>query len=94
MPDNRRQTIWIQIGNSCDMCAFADGATPAVHPTLYDIKDPAPSAPLAPLSLWVALGSRRRVSSIPRVATKMFRFVKIGPHDALAFPNRASLTGS
>jgi len=59
----------------------------ALTPWLYDLKDPDLSMPLVPLSQWVAIGSRRRIDSVSRGAKKTFRYVKIGSHDALAFPD-------
>jgi len=59
----------------------------ALVPWLYDLKEADLSTPLAPLSQWVALGSRRRVDSISPGAKKTFRYLKIGTHDALAFPD-------
>jgi len=56
-------------------------------PWLYDINEPDLSTPLAPLSQWVALGSRRRMDSLPRSAKRKFRYLKIGSNDALAFPD-------
>lgn len=59
----------------------------ALVPWLYDLKEADLSTPLAPLSQWVALGSRRRLDSISPRAKKAFRYLKIGCHDALAFPD-------
>jgi transcriptional regulator with XRE-family HTH domain len=56
-------------------------------PWLYDLKEADLLTPLAPLSQWVALGSRRRLDSIAPRAKKTFRYLKIGSHDALAFPD-------
>src|SRR5258706_5335505 len=56
-------------------------------PWLYYLKEPDFSTPLAPLSQWVALGSRHQFNFISRGARKLFRYVKIGSHDALAFPD-------
>lgn len=59
----------------------------ALLPWLYDLKEADLSTPLAPLSQWVALGSRRRLDSISPGAKKALRYLKIGSHDALAFPD-------
>ena len=59
----------------------------ALVPWLYDLKEADLSTPLAPLSQWVALGSQRRLDSISPRAKKTFRYLKIGSHDALAFPD-------
>ena len=56
-------------------------------PWLYDLKEPDFSTPLAPLSQWVAFGPRRRIDSVAHDAKRAFRYVKIGSHDALAFPD-------
>ncbi len=56
-------------------------------PWLYDLQEADLSTPLAPLSQWVALGSRRKASSISRGEKRTFRYVKIGSHDVLAFPD-------
>lgn len=56
-------------------------------PRLYELKEPDLSTPLAPLSLWVAVGSRRCVESISPRPGRPFRYLKIGSHDALAFPD-------
>jgi len=66
--------------------------TRAYHPAapipwLYDLKEPDFSTPLVPLSQWVAVGSRRRIDSVARDAKTTFRYVKIGSHDARAFPD-------
>jgi transcriptional regulator with XRE-family HTH domain len=54
---------------------------------LYDLQETDLSTPVAPLSQWVALGARRRASSIFRGEKRTFRYVKIGSHDVLAFPD-------
>jgi transcriptional regulator with XRE-family HTH domain len=59
----------------------------ALVPWLYDLKEADLSTPVAPLSQWVALGSRRRLYSISPGAKKMYHYLKIGSHDALAFPD-------
>ena len=59
----------------------------APSPWLYDLKEADLATPLAPLSQWVALGSRRRMDSGSRAANRTFRYLKIGSHDALAFPD-------
>ena len=59
----------------------------ALIPWLYDLKEADLSTPLAPLRQWVALGSLRRLGSVSLHAKKTFRYLKIGTHDALAFPD-------
>ena len=54
---------------------------------LCDLKEPDLSAPLVPLSQWVALGARRHLDSVSPDAKTAFRYLKIGSHDALAFPD-------
>lgn len=56
-------------------------------PLLYDLKEADLSTPLAPLSQWVAIGSRHGVYSVSRTAKRTFRYVKVGSHDAFAFPD-------
>jgi transcriptional regulator with XRE-family HTH domain len=56
-------------------------------PWLFDLKQPDLSTQLVPLSEWVALGSRRRMDSFSHNTNKMFRYLKVGSQDALAFPD-------
>ena len=56
-------------------------------PWLYDLSEPDFQTSLAPLSQWVALGLPRRMDSLSRGAKSRFRYIKIGTHDALAFPD-------
>jgi hypothetical protein len=55
-------------------------------PWLYDLREPDFSSPLAPLSQWVRAGLPRRIDSLAR-GKRTFRYLKIGSHDALAFPD-------
>jgi hypothetical protein len=54
---------------------------------VYDLKEADFGMPLAPLSKWIELGSPRRMDSLSTGAKNKFRYVKIGSHDALAFPD-------
>jgi|SRR5215472_12356825 len=56
-------------------------------PWLYDLSEPDFTSSLAPLSQWVRAGSPRRIDSLSRSGKRMFRYLKIGSHDALAFPD-------
>ncbi len=56
-------------------------------PWLYDLKEADFTVPLAPLSQWVQVGPPRRIDSLASRAKNRFRYVKIGSHDALAFPD-------
>jgi transcriptional regulator with XRE-family HTH domain len=56
-------------------------------PWLYDVKQPDFRTPLAPLSQWVTVGLPRRIGSPSRGGRRRFRYLKIGSHDALAFPD-------
>lgn len=56
-------------------------------PWLYDLKEADLRTPLTPLSQWVAIGSSRRLDTYLRNGTRKFRYLKIGSHDALAFPD-------
>jgi transcriptional regulator with XRE-family HTH domain len=61
---------------------------PALHvPWLYDLNKADLRNPLTPLSQWVALGLPQRTDSLARGTESAFRYVKIGSHDALAFPD-------
>ncbi len=58
-----------------------------VVPWLNDVKPPDFRTPLAPLSQWVTLGLSRRIGSRSHRNSNRFRYLKIGSHDALAFPD-------
>jgi transcriptional regulator with XRE-family HTH domain len=61
---------------------------PAVPlPHLYDLQEADLATPLAPLSQWVALGLPRPIKTLLRNTKNSFRYLKIGSHDALAFPD-------
>lgn len=55
-------------------------------PHLHDLREADFAAPLTPLSQWVVLGSPCRVEPFLRNAKNPFRYLKIGSHDAFAFP--------
>jgi len=54
---------------------------------LRDLKEADLRTSLAPLSQWVAVDSLRQTDPIPRKAETSFRYLKIGTHDALAYPD-------
>lgn len=56
-------------------------------PRLDDLKEADLKTPLAPLSQWVALGPPRRLDLLTRSAKSGFRYLKVGSHDAFAFPD-------
>jgi transcriptional regulator with XRE-family HTH domain len=55
-------------------------------PWFRDVAPPSFSAPLVPLSRWLASAQPRRAESLAPVTNIAFRFVKIGSQDAFAFP--------
>jgi transcriptional regulator with XRE-family HTH domain len=55
-------------------------------PWFRDVATPSFSASLVPLSRWLVSTEPRRAESLPPAASNAFRFVKIGSHDAFAFP--------
>ena len=56
-------------------------------PWLYDLKEADLRTTLTPLSQWVAVGSSPRLDTHFRIGEGKFRYLKIGSHDALAFPD-------
>jgi hypothetical protein len=58
----------------------------ALVPWFDDIKEPDLFAPLVPLSRWLTSSLPRRLDSLSHPATAEFRYLKIGSHDAYAFP--------
>ena len=58
-----------------------------VAPGLSDLKEADFGAPLTPLSQWIALSAVRRTQPPSRRAERAFRYLKIGSHDALAYPD-------
>ena len=56
-------------------------------PHLHDLREPDFSERLTPLSQWIALGSPRLIESLLRNVKNPFRYLKIGSHDAFAFPD-------
>jgi transcriptional regulator with XRE-family HTH domain len=58
-----------------------------VVPWLHDLQEADLSTPLAPLSQWVGIASSRRVDTVSPSGKRTVRYLKIGSHDALAFPD-------
>ena len=58
-----------------------------VAPGLSDLKEPDFAAPLTPLSQWIALGTVRRIELPSRRSGRAFCYLKIGSHDAFAYPD-------
>lgn len=56
-------------------------------PLLYDLAEADFTTPLVPLSKWLELGLPCRMDFLPGVTKNKFRYVKIGSHDVLAFPD-------
>jgi hypothetical protein len=60
--------------------------TGASIPWFYDLTQADPSVPLAPVSRWLTPAPPRRFDSQAQPPRGIYRYVKIGSHDALAFP--------
>src|SRR5262245_60728524 len=56
-------------------------------PWLYDLREPDLSSSLTPLSQWVRAGLPLPIDSLFQGGKCGFRYLKIGSHDALAFPD-------
>ncbi len=58
-----------------------------VIPRLYDLMEADLATPLAPLSQWVAIASSRQFDTVSPSGNGTVRYLKIGSHDARAFPD-------
>ena len=56
-------------------------------PWFYDLREPDFTAPLVPLSHWIAPSAPRRLDSLAYPGSKKYRYVKIGAQDNVAFPD-------
>jgi transcriptional regulator with XRE-family HTH domain len=97
-----RLVDWLALfGFSLDDVPFFQASLPALRTveldsTVYqtgssirwfdDLKEPDLSAPLVPLSRWLASASPRRFDSLSHVTSPAYRYLKIGSRDTLAFP--------